>query len=65
MPRDPTLATVTCPCGAPPFAIRPGVEPVRRGAIDLWTRLDPLIDGRVDQVWCLVCWSKRFGRRAA
>jgi hypothetical protein len=66
MSRDPTLTTTTCPCGAPPFAIRPGLEPVRLDAIDLFTRRQKATEaGVVCVVLCRTCWLKRFGMRAA
>jgi hypothetical protein len=67
MTPDPNLAASVCPCGdAATFAIRPGVEPVRLDAINLFTRRDKATDAGVAcAVWCLACWSKRFGRRAA
>lgn len=64
--RDPTLAAFSCACGsADVFAVRPGLEVVRRGAVDLFSRLDPVVEGRVDVCWCLACWSKRWGRNVA
>jgi hypothetical protein len=56
-----------CACGsAEIFALRPGVEPLRLDAIDLFTRRDKATEaGVADAAWCLACWSKRYGRRAA
>lgn len=55
---DPTLpARCSCPARGPVIAVRPGQDAVRRGAIDLFTRLDPLLEGATaDQFWCAVCW---------
>jgi hypothetical protein len=64
MTSDPTLTTAACPCGAPPFAIRPGLEPVRLDAIDLFTRRQKATEAGVAcVVLCRTCWLKRFGRR--
>lgn len=54
----PSLAAARCGCGcADVFAVRPGVAPARRGAIDLFTRLDPLVTiGVPDAFWCRPCW---------
>ena len=59
---DPSLATLRCGCGSESiFALRPGVDPERRGAVDLFTRLDPLVSiGAPDVAWCAACWSKAF-----
>jgi hypothetical protein len=61
------LTTLRCGCGSPTiFSVRPGVEPLRRGAIDLFTRLDPvLVAGVPDVAWCLACWATAFGPRVA
>lgn len=58
-----TLPGALCACGeAELFSVKPGTEPLRRGAVDLFTRLDPLIDGGVaDQFWCRACWMAKFG----
>lgn len=57
-----TLA-IQCSCGAPDIiALRPGVEPLRRGAVDLFTRLDPLVEiGEPATAWCAACWDAKFG----
>lgn len=57
-PPPPSLAEARCSCGCPTiFSVRPGVEPARRGAIDLFTRLDPLVTiGSPDTFWCRPCW---------
>jgi hypothetical protein len=59
--------SLACDCGATELhAIQPGVDPERRGAVDLFTRADPIVDrGQPDKAWCEACWSKRFVRRAA
>jgi hypothetical protein len=39
------LASLRCACGsAAIIAIRPGLEPLRRGAVDIVTRCDPLTE---------------------
>jgi hypothetical protein len=52
------LAGLRCACGsAAILAIRPGLEPLRRGAVDIVTRSDPLVArGTPDAAWCAVCW---------
>lgn len=59
------LAALRCACGsAAVMAIRPGLDPVRRGAVDLFTRVDPLTHtGAPDAAWCLVCWRAAFRAR--
>lgn len=63
-----SLANARCRCGCAPgvpiFAIRPGQDAERRGAIDLFTRLDPLVEaGAPDVAWCRASWMERFGVR--
>jgi len=50
-----------CSCGsADVMAVKPGVEPLRRGAVDLFTRLDPLTEkGEPSVAWCRECWPWR------
>lgn len=56
------IADLTCTCGsADVFAIQPGQDPVRRGAVDLFTRRDPLVDaGQPTAARCLVCFVARY-----
>jgi hypothetical protein len=56
------IAGLRCACGsAAILAIRPGLEPLRRGAVDIVTRSDPLIArGAPDAAWCAVCWRRAF-----
>lgn len=43
------------------FSLQPGHEGARMGAVDLFTKIDKLIDRPVpDVLWCRACWSKRF-----
>lgn len=64
---DPSLAASTCACGSTTvFAVRPGVEAVRLDAVDLFTRRDKAVEaGVVCVCFCLSCWRKRWGVRAA
>jgi hypothetical protein len=57
------LAGLRCACGSGAIlAIRPGLEPARRGATDIVTRSDPLVArGAPDAAWCAVCWLARWG----
>lgn len=59
----PDLSAARCLCGSPEIAaIKPGLEPERRGAIDLFTRVDPLVErGAPDVIWCLPCWRVAHG----
>jgi hypothetical protein len=58
------LAAARCACGSQAIvAVRPGLDPLRRGAIDLFSRADPLVEGRPDAVWCRACWVTRWGAR--
>lgn len=58
------MTAVSCGCGClDVFAVRPGYEGARRGAVDLFTRLDPIVDRPVpDEVWCKPCWLRAFTR---
>lgn len=60
-----TIVDWRCECGSADLvAVRPGVEPARRGAIDLFSRLDPMIDtGERSMFWCAACWPYLRGRR--
>jgi hypothetical protein len=54
---DLTAARCLCPARGPIVAVRPGLDAVRRGAVDLFNRKDTLIEGEVrDQFWCSKCW---------
>jgi hypothetical protein len=60
---NPTLPLAcSCPAGGPIVAVRPGQDAVRRGAVDLFNRKDPLVEAEVrDQFWCAACapwWRK-------
>lgn len=59
---DPRIASLACGCGCTEImAIRPGQEPEHRGAVDLFTRLDPIVTiGVPDVAWCAPCWMARF-----
>lgn len=59
----PSLADLRCGCGsAAIMALRPGQDAVRRGAVDLFTRLDPLLVADVpDVAWCDGCWGRGLG----
>ena len=60
-----TLTAARCACGSLSIvAVRPGLDPLRRGAIDLFTRADPLVEGRPDAVWCRACWMTRWASNA-
>lgn len=63
--EDAPLAS--CACGDRNiFAVRPGIEPLRLDAVDLFTRRDKAIEaGVADVCWCLACWSRKFARKAA
>lgn len=63
----PSLSDARCACGsAEVVAIRVGMEPGHRGAIDLFTRLDPLIErGSPDVFWCRACWPAAKRRAAS
>ena len=56
------FAALRCGCGCSDLvAIKPGQEPVRRGAVDLFTRLDPLVErGAPDVAWCAACHAAAF-----
>lgn len=57
--KDPRMedARCGCPVAGPVVAIKPGFEGERRGAVDLFTRLDPLVERPVpDAIWCAACW---------
>ncbi len=56
------LLTAVCGCGSRQIiAVQPGYEGARRGAVDIATRRDPIVDRPVpDVLWCGPCWSKRF-----
>ena len=59
-----TLTAARCACGSQAIvAIRPGLDPLRRGATSLRTRRDPLVEGRPDAVWCRACWVRMWGTR--
>lgn len=63
-PTNPTLPPrCACPAGGPIVAVRPGQDATRRGAIDLFTRLDPLVEREVPDVFfCAACapwWKAR------
>jgi hypothetical protein len=63
-PTDPTLPTrCPCPAGGPIVAVKPGQDATRRGAIELFTRQNPLVEGAVaDRFWCAACapwWKAR------
>lgn len=60
-----SLANARCGCGcATVFAVRPGQDPERRGAVDLFTRRDPLVEaGAPDAFFCAPCWMDRFAVR--
>ncbi|HEY5306634.1 MAG TPA: hypothetical protein VIJ52_08230 [Pseudolabrys sp.] len=62
-----TLASLRCTCGSPDIvALRPGQDAERRGAVDLFTRLDPIVEtGAPDMCWCRACWTARFGCEVA
>lgn len=64
---DQPLITTRCACGSSAiFSIKPGEEPRRRGAVDLFTRLDPLVEtGAPDVVRCKPCWTAVHMARAA
>lgn len=55
---------VPCACGDRDiFAIRPGIEPLRVDAVNVFTRRDKATEaGEADAAWCRACWSKRWGR---
>lgn len=55
---------VQCFCGDTEiFSIKPGLEGARRGAVDLFTRANPLVERPVpDVVLCFGCWAVVFGR---
>jgi hypothetical protein len=37
------------------------VEPLRRGAVDLFTRLDKMLEtGEPTVAWCLECWKQKY-----
>lgn len=60
----PTLPTrCACPAGGRVIAVRPGQDATRRGAIDIATRLDPLVEREVrDVFFCAACarwWKAR------
>lgn len=57
VPTDPTLPlSCSCPAGGPVIAVRPGQNAMRRGAIDIATRRDPLVEREVrDAFWCAAC----------
>ena len=56
------LADLRCSCGASAiFALAPGVEPLKQGTIDLFTRRDKVLErGEAARAWCVGCWTKRF-----
>lgn len=60
----PSLAALRCGCGSSEvMALRPGQDAARRGAVDLFSRLDPLVDaGAPDAAWCMGCWTATFAR---
>lgn len=60
-----TIADWCCECGSADLvAVRPGVEPERRGAIDLFNHRDSLIDtGERSMFWCAACWPYLRERR--
>lgn len=63
LPRPgPELTPPICGCGSTEvFAIKTGFAGERRGAIDLFTWEDPLVDRPIaDQAWCRLCWDRRF-----
>jgi hypothetical protein len=66
-PTDPTLPTrCPCPAGGPIIAVKPGCDATRRGAIDLFTRQNPLVEAEVpDRVFCRACWPWWRGEVAA
>ena len=46
----------------PAMAVQVGQNGERRGAVDLFTRLDPLIERPVpDVLFCRACWVAKFG----
>lgn len=57
------LPALRCACGSDDIvAVSPGVEPARRGAVDLFTRVDPYVDvGEASVARCRVCFGRRFG----
>lgn len=57
MSLNPTLPlSCSCPAHGPIIAVRPGQDAMRRGAVDLFTRLDPMVEAEVaDQFWCAAC----------
>jgi hypothetical protein len=57
-PTDPTLPSrCPCPAGGAVIAVKPGQDAVRRGAVDIATRRDPLVEAEVpDRVFCRACW---------
>lgn len=59
-PPDPSLATLRCQCGSSQIAsLKPGREAVHLGAINLFTKRDPLLEAEIrDQAWCLPCLVK-------
>lgn len=63
MPLNPTLPlSCSCPARGPVIAVRPGQDAVRLGAVNLFTRRDPLLEGATaDQFWCAACapWFRR------
>jgi hypothetical protein len=61
------LAGLRCACGSGAIlAIRPGLEPARRGAVNIRTRVDPLVArGVPDAAWCVVCWRRAFAEPPA
>jgi hypothetical protein len=55
--------SLTCTtCAAPAMAVRPGTAPE---TCELLGTVLVLKAGEPSEAWCLECWLKRFGRRAA
>ncbi len=56
------INNLRCACGSEDLAsIRPGQEPLRRGAVDLFTRVDPLVEiGTPSVGFCMACLTRVF-----
>lgn len=56
------FASLRCACGfGVLISITPGYEPQRRGAVDLFTRVDPLVDIGAPTIGrCRACFMARY-----